>query len=238
MRKQKRFDLYGTNLYKSNIRQSEYDGNISDYFNNYIEEIHDYWIDIPKRQIRIQGLETSPESNNEEEPGVEYNMANRVNKNLHILKNISETEPVTIFLHTNGGFVHEGMSIFDTIKAMPYPVTIINEVYARSMSGFILLAGDTRLMLPNSYFMFHRGTVGYSGDPKLVDSLKKHDDVVEVRLMKIFTDTLKKKGKFRHKSVSWIEKMLEKKMDEKIDVFLTAEEAVEWGFADRIIHSF
>ena len=54
----------------------------------------------------------------------------------------------------------------------------------------------------------------------------------------IYVDALKRKGKFKNWSRLKIEEMLEDKMNKKVDVFLSAQEAVEWGFADEIHKGF
>lgn len=52
-----------------------------------------------------------------------------------------------------------------------------------------------------------------------------------------YVDVLKRKGKFADWSQSRIKKMLQNCMDRKEDVYLTAQEAVEWGFADEVFEA-
>jgi ATP-dependent protease ClpP protease subunit len=118
-----------------------------------IQSVHDYWLDVDSRQMWIHGKHDYYRDE-EVEPGVEYMMATTVIKNLHVLLNHSESEPVVIHLHTCGGDYQEGMAIYDAIKSMPYYVNMINYTHARSMSSIIFQAADNRVMMPNSYFMF------------------------------------------------------------------------------------
>jgi ATP-dependent Clp protease protease subunit len=204
----------------------------------YMDAIHRDWIDIDNRVTWIHGVDTSPELTDGDEPGVEYQMASKVIKNLHILETMSRTKPVTIRMMSCGGLVEQGLAIYDTIKLMPYPVTIINYTHARSMSSYILQAADERVMLPHSHFMFHTGEAWAGGLPaqlkSTVEFMNKHDDM----LMKIYVDQLKKKGKFKSKPRKWIADMITERMQQKVDVYLLAKEAVAWGFADRIITKF
>ena len=186
----------------------------------------------------IHGVDTW-DSSEYGEPGVEYMMATKVIKNLHVLKNISRTEPITIHLHTCGGFVEEGLAIYDAIKLMPYKVKMISYTHARSMSSIILQAADERILLPNSYYMFHDGEMYTGGTKKQVVSSVEFWEKQDGSMMEIYIDTLKYRGK---KYSGWsrdkIKQMLREHMDKKEDVYLTAQQAVEWGLADKILRGF
>lgn len=207
-----------------------------------IESVHDYWIDPDSREIWIHGVDVSSSDGEWEEPGVEFIMANMVIKNLHYLRKQSSRAGVTIHLHTCGGMVNDGFAIYDTIRLMPYPVTIISYTHARSMSSIILQAAagpcDTRLLMPSSYFMFHYGTMASEGHTKAVYSdvefAKNYDEL----MLDVYVNSAKNGEKFKEMSEAKIRKMLISQMDKKSDVFLTAKEAVEWGFADGIVESW
>lgn len=203
----------------------------------HLEAIHDKWIDTKNRQMWIHSFETVP-SQSQDEPGIEYNMATRVIKNLHILRKLNPNEPITIHLHSCGGDVDEGLAIYDALKAMPYKITMISYTHARSMSSYILQAADLRLLMPSSYFMFHRGTIALAGPQQEVESNIEFSKIQDKLLMDIYVDSLKRTGKFRTKSRQWIEKMINDHMNQKSDVFLTAPQAVEWGFADGLVNKF
>ena len=204
----------------------------------YIDAIHDKWIDIAGREIFMHGIETDAQYDEGAEPGIEYQMATRVIKNLHILKDIDRNAPVTINMHTCGGYIEEGMAIYDTIKLMPYKVKIIVYTHARSMSSYVLQAADERIMLPNASFMFHRGSMYVGGTTQEVYSNVDWARREDSRLIDIYVDRMREKGKFKNRSASEIRKVIEDQMDKKTDVFLTASEAIEWGLADKILTSF
>lgn len=204
--------------------------------NERIEEIHDYWIDVDNREIWIHGIDDGDGT----EPGVDFRMATKVIKNLHFFRSISEDKPVTVHLHTCGGDVIEGLAIYDVIKSMPYHVTMISYTHARSMSSYILQAADTRILLPSSYFMAHLGTIalndGWSNAKSQMAYLEKQEEI----LMRIYLESAKNGPKFQDEV--WTDKKirshLERLMDRKGDVFLSAEEAIEWGFADGILENW
>ena len=207
-----------------------------------ISLIHDFWIDSNNREMWIHGIDISGIGYEGEEPGVEYLMATKVIKNLHYFRNQSTSKEVIIHLHTCGGEFQEGMAIYDTIKLMPYPVTIISYTHARSMSSIILQSAigskDKRLLMPNSYFMFHYGTLYSSGTAKsvysLIDFNKKQDEI----MIDIYVNVVKESKKFKGQTDQKIRKTIIEMMEKKEDVYLTAQEAVEWGFADGILHSW
>lgn len=172
-----------------------------------------------------------------DEPGVEYQMASRVIKNLDILTEINPTRPILIRMKTNGGYWEEGIAIYNAIKFCPNPTVILSETHARSMSSIILQAADKRIMMPDSYFMIHDGTIegGGSITVKQFHSFAEWEKrVVGPRMMEIYVDVLKNKGKYTRKSRAHIHDILREVMDKREDVYLTATEAVEWGFADEV----
>jgi ATP-dependent protease ClpP protease subunit len=212
-----------------------------DYYSamdDYTDAIHDKWIDIPNREMWIHGVETSPDLS-DDEPGIEHNMAAKVIKNLHFFRHLDPTAPVIIHMKSCGGIVEEGLAIYDAIKAMPYHVTIISYTHARSMTSYILQAADHRVMMPSSVFMFHYGDFWVGGTQKQtytnVDWSKKHYDPV---LMKIYTDRLRKQGKFEGQTRKQISTFLIDCMNKKEDYYLNAKDAVKWGFADEVHKGF
>lgn len=206
-----------------------------------LDSIHGQCIHIPSRQIWLHGtpLDLMDVSSAGPEPGVEYMMASKFEKNLELLRLISENDPVIVHLHTCGGMFEEGMAIYDAIKLMPFKVILINRTHARSMSSIILQAADIRFMLPHSHFMFHGGTLGVEGETRTVysnvDFCREFMDKI---MLDIYTEKALQGTKFRSKKI-WPEEKLREfiksQMDKKGDVFLTAKQAISWGFADQIL---
>jgi len=196
-----------------------------------VDYAHDYDIDIEKRDIFLFGREESYAEENE--PGVDYRMANRFIKNLRILSSMG-SEGILIHMKTNGGVWEEGMAIYDAIKSCPNQVTILNYTHARSMSSLILQAADFRAMMPNSCFMYHDGTMAIDGTVKQyfteAEQLKHSNET----MMEIYVESAEDSVKFAGKTRAAIRKHLRYQMDKKEEVYLTAEETVEHGFADIV----
>jgi len=99
----------------------------------------------------------------------------------------------------------------------------------------ILSAADKRVMMPHSTFMFHQGTFGTHGTTKTaiteLEELKKGAEI----MLDIYVDILKNSnGSMRKKAKYKIREWLVSEMNLKEDVYLTAKEAIELGFADSI----
>ena len=167
------------------------------------------------------------------EPGVEYAMANKFIKNLNIMIRSTDA-PILIHMKTNGGFWEEGMAIYDAIKACPNEVCILNYTHARSMSSIILQAADRRVMMPHSTFMYHMGTMGYEGTVKQFLTEVEQLKIANEQMLDIYVKSLKAKGKLSKRSPAYIRKWLIEQMDRKEDVYLSAQQAVEYGFADEV----
>lgn len=199
---------------------------------HHIQNIHGYDIDYLANEIYLVG---NPEyiGVEEGEGGVEYSMASTFIKNLNILMRKSD-HPILIHMKTCGGYWEEGMAIYDAIKTCPNQITVLNYTHARSMSSLILSAADKRVMMPNSTFMFHQGTFATAGTTKTaITELEELKRTAEV-MLDIYVDVLKSKGSMSKKSKKAIREWLVEQMDKKEDVYLTAKEAVELGFADSI----
>lgn len=145
---------------------------------DHIDLFFDYDLSLETRTIYLG-------SNSEEdgqETGVDYKMAEKAIKALHLL---SQSEgPITILMNNLGGdFIH-GMAIYDAIKEKRNHITIKAYGYCMSMGTLILQAADERVLAANSQFMIHYGsTLIGSDDPIKFESwnkrIKKDNDLME-----------------------------------------------------------
>lgn len=202
-----------------------------------LHHLHEYDVDLKSNHIYLFGSEVYNIGNgggDDYEPGIEYIIANRFIRNMNLCMRVNPDRPIVIHMKTNGGYWEEGMAIYDMIKSCPMPVTILSYTHARSMSSLIFQAANKRVMMPHSTFMFHDGTLGIEGTVKQVQTAVEFGKIQDAQMMKIYVDSMKGSGKFKHRSRKFIQAWLRKQMDQKEDVFLTAPEAVAYGFADQI----
>lgn len=201
------------------------------------EDLHDYRIDRHTFTIFLGGEETRLDGDNPTsiEPGVEHNMADRFERNLHMLSGMDPNRPICIKQASVGGDWCAGMQMFSAILSCPNPTTVIAMRNARSMTSLIPLAADKFLLRPPAQYMFHHGTYAFSGLTQealtdLLELLKQRE-----MMLRIYTARLKGRGTFKNTEEKEIRKMLETMMEKRTDVWLSPVEARMWGLADGII---
>ena len=74
-----------------------------------------------------------------------------------------KVETVYLMLSTPGGQVMYGMTLYNTLRAMPFKLITHNVGNVDSIGNAIFLAGDKRFACPHSTFMFHG--VGFDMKP-------------------------------------------------------------------------
>jgi ATP-dependent Clp protease protease subunit len=197
--------------------------------------VHGPCINPKTRELWVHGMVSPDIAAEEIDTGIELCVATRVIKNIGVLQQDNPRLPIIVHLHSCGGLFDDGMAIYDALKALSCPVVMINWAGACSMASIIFQAATTRLMMPHSYLMFHSGQTWVSGTPKQAKYTLAFQNRSEQIMLDIYTERLANGEKFRGQSPEQIRKTLVQEMDKKEDVYLTAEEAVQWGFADDIL---
>lgn len=196
-----------------------------------LEDIHSRHIDPDTRTIYLYGDGMVKD----EEPGVDYRMANGFIKNLDFLAR-SEGD-INIVMGTIGGDWNYGMAIYDRIKSCPSKTIITAYAWARSMSSIILQAATERILMPNCDFMVHYGTYGCEGYYLSAKSGMKFSEKQETTMLRIYAERCCKGEHFTKDGLVLLPAIMEfidNKMKERGDWWLSAEEAVYYGFADKV----
>jgi ATP-dependent Clp protease protease subunit len=131
---------------------------------------------------------------------------------------------INLYINSPGGSVTAGLAIYDTMQYMKADVQTICIGQAASMAALILAAGTAgkRHALPSSRVLIHQPWGGAQGQARDIGIHAKEI----LRLKKITIDY------FAHhtgKDPSQIASDLER------DFFMSAEEAVAYGIADRVL---
>ena len=79
------------------------------------------------------------------------------------LKNLTESDIVTLVLNTSGGDCSIGFSIIDRLLNLPCKLDVIVEYPTYSMGAIMALCGDSLKIEPDSYIMFHDYSGGMKG---------------------------------------------------------------------------
>jgi len=227
-------EFEGTDTYKANMAYTKKIKKIID--DGIITYINDYGIDPEHREIYLFPREEYMYGGGDEglaEPGVEFSLANQFIRNIRILSNISP-DPILIHLKSCGGEWHEGLAMYQAIKACRCHVTILNYASARSMSSIIFSAADHRAMMPFSTFMIHTGTLVLLGTGTQIQTEYEEAKKADKIMLDIYVDLLKESELMKSWTRKRINTWLVKKMKDKEEVYFTAEEAVEHNFADTI----
>ena len=174
----------------------------------------------------------------DENPGVEYKMSVTFIKNLRALA-IDGTGEIKIHMQSIGGEWADGMAMYDAMKLCKSKITIVSYGQTESMSTIILQAADRRLLAQNSYFVVHYGTSGCSGEYQNVHNWLEYDKKICNTMMDIYAASCVKGEFFKNKNydIAQVKKYLHRKFKQG-DWYMSAEEAVYYGFADRIISTW
>ena len=194
-----------------------------------VQDIHEYGINFDTREIFLHSHLSL-----EEESGVDYKSAVRLQKNLSILNSFS-TSPITINMHIIGGHWHDGMAIYDCINISKSPVTIKGFGHVGSMSSIILQAGSQRLLSTSCEFLVHFGSIGLDTNSMAAKSMIEWNEKCNSMMLDIYSHRCSGSAAFGEKPVSCIKNYIKTKIKNTQEWFMTAQEAVHYGFADDVI---
>lgn len=197
--------------------------------------IHDYNIDVNTREIYLHSY-FSHEDNNE--PGVDYRSAIIFEKNLRYL-NLISLDPILVHMHLPGGDWQDCLGIYDNIKNSKSPVCIVAYAKVESSSTVLFQAADLRILSPNTNFLIHYGSISVDNEHKAALSMVQWSEKESDKMIDIFTERCMNSKICKDKK--WKKMMVKKhiitQLATKRDWILTAEEAVDYGFADGILGS-
>lgn len=167
---------------------------------------------------------------------VEEHMANLIVAQLLFLESENPDEDIHMYINSPGGAVTAGLAIYDTMQFIKPDVSTVVMGQACSMGSFLAQAGapGKRIVLPESRTMIHRvssGTPGTRGsvhvqELQFEDSKRAYEE--SQRINKRLTELYVK-----HNTAGKTYEQLFEEM--KFDTFLSAEEAVQYGLADKIV---
>ncbi len=131
---------------------------------------------------------------------------------------------ISFYINSPGGSVTAGLAIYDTMQYIKCDVSTICMGMAASMGAFLFSAGakGKRYILPNAEVMIHQPLGGAQGQATEILIAADHIKRTKERLNKILAENTGKS----------IEEIY---ADTERDNWLTAEDAVNYGLADKII---
>jgi ATP-dependent Clp protease protease subunit len=167
---------------------------------------------------------------------VEDHMSNVIVAQLLFLESENPGKDISLFINSPGGLVTAGLAIYDTMQFIACDVATYVMGQAASMGSFLAQAGapGKRHVLPESRTMIHRvssGTPGTRGsvhvqELQFEDAKRTYEESqrINTRLTELYV---------KHNSVGKTYDEMFETM--KFDTFLSAEDAVKWGLADKVL---
>ena len=152
-------------------------------------------------------------------------VARTVTQNLVALATIS-SEPITLFVNSQGGHVEAGDTIHDMIRFVDARVKIVGTGWVASAGAHIYLAPPRtdRFCLPNTRFMLHQPHGGVWG--QAVDIGIEAQEIVKMR-QRLNQTIARQTGQ----PIEKVEK------DTDRNFWMSAEEAREYGIVGTVLHS-
>jgi ATP-dependent Clp protease protease subunit len=163
-------------------------------------------------------------------------MANLIVGQLLFLESEESSRDITMFINSPGGLVTAGLAIYDTMQFIKPDVSTYVMGQAASMGSLLAQAGapGKRFVLPNSRTMIHRVS---SGTPSTRGSV--HVQELEFEdARRTFEESKRLNERLTHlyvKHNSAGKQYAELFETMKFDTYLSAEEAVAMGVADKVI---
>ena len=152
--------------------------------------------------------------------------AREVTEKLLYLEAEEPGEPITFYINTPGGSITAGMAIYDTMRLIKAPITVVVTGMAASMGSILLCGADKgkRLLYPHSRVLIHQPLISGQMIAAAVDI---HIQAQEMERLRDELNAI-----LAESSGQPLEKI---KKDTDRDFYMTASEAIEYGLADDVV---
>ncbi|AHB42655.1 ATP-dependent Clp protease proteolytic subunit [Candidatus Saccharibacteria bacterium RAAC3_TM7_1] len=131
---------------------------------------------------------------------------------------------ISLYINSPGGSVYDGLAIYDTMQFIKPDVATYGIGLQASMGAFLLSSGakGKRFMLPNSRAMIHQPSSGTQGKISDQEITLREGLRLKQRLNEILAKNTGQK-------LSKIEKDVDR------DFWMSSEESVDYGLADKVV---
>ena len=146
---------------------------------------------------------------------------------LLFLESENPDKDISLYINSPGGEVTAGMAIYDTMQFIKPDVQTIVMGQACSMGSLLAQAGSKgkRMILPNSRHMIHQPSGGSRG--QATDMLIQVEEILKMK--QVLTEIYVK-----HNSAG--KTFEEFTTDMERDNYMSADQAVAYGLADKVIY--
>ena len=143
--------------------------------------------------------------------------------------NQANGQPINLTISSGGGSVTEGMGIADLVANYPEETTATGIGLVASIATVVLLAADNVKMTENAFMMIHRPWSYTMGNSDELEATAELLDKMEAKLLDIYTASVLKRRGYQNNLKEIITNMM------AAETWLTAQEALEFGFIDEIV---
>ena len=159
---------------------------------------------------------------------VEDMMSNLIVAQMLFLESENPDKDINLYINSPGGVITAGMAIYDTMQYIKSDVRTIVIGQACSMGSFLAQAGAAgkRVVLPYSRTMIHQPSGGAGGKQSDIEIQYKEITKMKTMLTNLYV---------KHNTAGKTYAQLETDMDR--DTFMSAQEAVDYGLADKVVES-
>ena len=140
---------------------------------------------------------------------------------------------VTLNIASEGGSYFEGLTMASMISTYKGKTTAKGIGIVASAATVVFLAADEKILTKNSFFMIHSAWAGAEGNAKEISKTVELLSKVDEQMINIYTAQMESKGKLINNSIEDTKAYVKEMM--QAETWLSAEEAVDYGFADYIM---
>ena len=149
-----------------------------------------------------------------------------VTARLLYLETIDEGKGITLYLNSPGGSITAGIAVYDTMKLISSPITVVVTAMAASMGSILLCAASKgqRLLYPHARVLIHQPLIGgqMMGAAVDINIYAQYMEKTREELNLILSES-------SGQPLGKIQK------DTDRDFYMNAQETIDYGLADRIV---
>lgn len=155
---------------------------------------------------------------------VNEHTANLVVAQLLFLQSEDAKKDIYLYINSPGGSVYDALAIYDTMQYIQNDVQTVGIGVQASAAAFLLSSGTKgkRFLLPNATVMIHQPSSGTRG--KVTD--QEIDLKESLRVKKLLEEIMRKNTGQKPDRIH---------TDMERDYWMTSDEAVKYGLADKVI---
>ncbi|MEI2466648.1 head maturation protease, ClpP-related [Niallia taxi] len=145
--------------------------------------------------------------------------ASQFGRDLKALGN--DLDDITVRINSTGGSVYDGLAIRSLLRNHKASITAIVDGLAASIASIIAMGADKVVMAKGSNMMIHNPMASAFGEAKDLRDTADFLDKIRDSLVSVYED---KTGKTKDELIDLLD----------VETWMSAEEAVEMGFADEV----